>query len=248
MVSRRPGIFHDFHNAWIAEIRKALNGGLLPDEFYALTEQHAGDMVADVLALQTGDPETSWGENGGEHHPGATAVAVAKPRVRLTATGEDEAYLAKQRRVVVRRASDDRIVALIEIVSQGNKAGKVALDLFVKKSVEALARGWHLLILDLQPPTPRNPQGIHGAIWCDAIGNGTYHAPEDKPLTLVAYEAAFPKTAYIEPIAIGDNLPEMPLFLAPGWYVNVPLEATYDAAWQGVPRRWRNAVDPPSAG
>jgi hypothetical protein len=26
------GTFHDFHNAWIAELRNALNGGVLPDE------------------------------------------------------------------------------------------------------------------------------------------------------------------------------------------------------------------------
>jgi hypothetical protein len=36
----------------------------------------------------------------------------------------------------------------------------------------------------------------------------------------------------------------MPLFLASGWYVNVPLEATYQAAWRGVPRRFREVLDP----
>ena len=36
------GIFHDFHTVWIAEIRSALNEGLLPSDYYALAEQHAG--------------------------------------------------------------------------------------------------------------------------------------------------------------------------------------------------------------
>jgi len=35
------GTFHDFHNAWITELRNALNGGLLPRGFYAQGEQHA---------------------------------------------------------------------------------------------------------------------------------------------------------------------------------------------------------------
>src|SRR4051794_37951305 len=29
------GIFHDFHNAWVVELRTALNGGLLPPDYYA---------------------------------------------------------------------------------------------------------------------------------------------------------------------------------------------------------------------
>src|SRR6202521_1167581 len=45
------GIFHDFHVAWIPEIRKALNGGLLPEGYYALAEQHTGRAIADVLTL-----------------------------------------------------------------------------------------------------------------------------------------------------------------------------------------------------
>jgi len=36
---------------------------------------------------------------------------------------------------------------------------------------------------------------------------------------------------------------EMPLFLEPDLYVNVPLEATYLAAYRGVPLRWRRVLD-----
>ena len=46
-----------------------------------------------------------------------------------------------------------------------------------------------------------------------------------------------------EPIQIGALLPDMPLFIAPGWYINVPLEATYLAAWRGVPERWRRVIE-----
>jgi hypothetical protein len=65
----------------------------------------------------------------------------------------------------------------------------------------------------------------------------------DKPLTLVAYEAKDAPTAYLEPIAVSSVLPDMPLFLDAGWYVNVPIEQTYMQAWRGVPDRWRRVIE-----
>src|SRR5207244_11703001 len=52
------GIFHDFHHAWIEEIKRALNNGVLPDDYYALAEQFAAGLGPDVLTLQgSGDGE-----------------------------------------------------------------------------------------------------------------------------------------------------------------------------------------------
>jgi hypothetical protein len=65
----------------------------------------------------------------------------------------------------------------------------------------------------------------------------------DKPLKLVAYDAGPPKTYYLEPIAVGDVMIDMPFSLAPGWDVDVLLEATYQAAWRGVPRRFRPILE-----
>jgi hypothetical protein len=63
--------------------------------------------------------------------------------------------------------------------------------------------------------------------------------PTGRPLTLVAYSAGDLKQAFIEPTAVGQALLEMPLFLEPSRYVPVPLEATYQAAFGDVPRRWQ---------
>jgi hypothetical protein len=51
------------------------------------------------------------------------------------------------------------------IVSPGNKCGTHALQDFVNKSLAYLDQGIHLLVIDLFPPTSRDPQGIHKAIW-----------------------------------------------------------------------------------
>ena len=67
--------------------------------------------------------------------------------------------------------------------------------------------------------------------------------PPDKPLLMASYESALTVRAFIEPVAVGDELPSMPLFLEPGAHILVPLEATYNAAFTGVPRRWRSVLE-----
>jgi hypothetical protein len=235
------GAFHDFHCGWIVEIRNALNNGVLPPDYDAKAEQLAGAMQADVLALER--IEGSGDAAGGGEVAGATVVAFAPPKVRYTATTEMDEYVLKQRTLVIRHSSDDRIVALIEIISPGNKSSRHGFQAFLSKAADALARGYHWLLVDLVAPGPRDPHGIHGALW-DEIAEPSYRAPADKPLTLAAYSAGRPTTAYVEPVAIGETLPDMPLFLEPEAYVYVPLEATYQAAMRGVPKRWRDVLQP----
>ena len=233
------GTFHAFHVSWIGHIQEALNSGVLPSDYYAMAEQIVGPLGPDVLTLQ------SDGDSGSDltgDHNGSVALATVAPRVRFTAQTEMDDYVLKRRTIVIRHSSDDRIIALLEIVSPGNKSSRHAFRSFVEKATEALYRGYHLLIVDLHPPTRRDPQGIHGAIW-SAISDDDYTAPTDKPLTLAAYSAGTIKRAYVEPIAVADTLPEMPLFLEPEAYVNVPLEATYQAAYRGVPMRWKRVLE-----
>jgi len=52
------------------------------------------------------------------------------------------------------------------------------------------------------------------------------------------------KTAYIEPVAVGDDLPDMPLFLEADQYILAPLASTYQTAWEGVPQVWREQLQP----
>jgi hypothetical protein len=60
--------------------------------------------------------------------------------------------------------------------------------------------------------------------------------PADEPLLLASYRAAVPLVeftpqAVIEPFRVGANLPDMPAWLDTDLYVYVPLERTYQAAW-----------------
>lgn len=139
--------------------------------------------------------------------------------------------------VAIRHVSNHQVVALVEIVSPGNKNNQNGLNAFVRKAREALAAGVHLLLVDLFPPGPRDPQGIHGAVWGEDCG-AEYVLPPDKPLTCVSHVGGAGAEAFVEPVAVGDALPEMPLFLTPEVYVPLPLEATYQHAWEGLPAFW----------
>lgn len=237
------GTWHAFHLSWTSEIQEALNGGLLPPKYYAQAEQIAGPLGPDVLTLQEPDvPPNGKPEAHSGTDDGGVAVATAPPHVRLTAETEMNDYVLKRRTVVIRHNSGDRIVALVELVSPGNKSAQHAIDSFVEKAHEALFRGYHLLVVDLFPPGPRDPNGIHGAIW-SGLSDEPFALPPNEPLTLVAYSAGQRKKAYIEPTAVGRALIDMPLFLTPETYINVPLEATYLAAYRGVPRKWKAVLE-----
>ncbi len=240
------GIFHDFHHEWISSIKRALNSGLLPPDYYAMAEQIAGGLGPDVLTLEAPHPGTA-GNGGATASParhGAVQLATGPPKVRFTATSEPERYARKAKMVTIRHSSDDRVIAVAEIVSPGNKASRHPFGAFVRKALEFLDAGIHLLIIDLFPPGERDPQGIHAAIWEEWSGQ-CFKLPPDRQRTLVAYAAREAITAYIEPVAVGDLLPNMPLFLEPDLYVPVPLEAAYCTAIEDVPRRWREVLEAP---
>ena len=113
---------------------------------------------------------------------------------------------------------------------------------FVDKTIDFISAGIHLLVVDLFPPTPRDPVGIHKAIW-DELEDEDFAFPEGKDRTLVSYDAGVEQTAYVEPIGLGDALPDMPLFLSRDLHVMVPLESTYQATWDASPEEMRIAVE-----
>jgi hypothetical protein len=172
------------------------------------------------------------------------AVATAPPRTPVIQRSEADLYARKANRITVRHRHGN-VVAVIEIVSPGNKASQSEFRAFVEKSAELIQQGIHLLVIDLFPPGPRDPQGIHKAIW-DEFQEEEFHLPADKPLVLAAYDAGPIRMAYVEPVAVGDVLPQMPLFLQPEFYVLAPLEATYQSTWQAFPAVLKGLLEKPA--
>ena len=228
------GLFHHFHQGWSIRITDALNAGRLPKGLAALVEQRAGVREGDVLAIEARSRASRPPSEGG--------VAVMDPPVTSIVRRTDrQIYAGKANRIVIRHHLG-RIVAVIEIVSPGNKDSRSAMRDFVEKSLEFLRAGIHLLIIDLFPPSPRDPHGIHKAVW-DEIVEEEFEFPAGKDRILVSYEAGRERVAYIEPIGVGDRLPDMPVILTQDLHVMVPLEPTYQTTWDAQPEELRLAVE-----
>lgn len=213
-----------------------LNAGLLPPGMIAMAEQIIGGPEPDVVTLQQNDIEFP----ASEVNSATMTEAPPRPQTQFVIPVEVERYAAKANRVVVRH-SLGKVVAVVEVVSPGNKDSRHALRSFVEKTVNLLYDNVNLLVIDPFPPGPRDPQGIHKAIW-DEITDEPFELPSDRQLTLAAYQAAPIKTAYVEPYAVGRPLPDMPLFLHNDFYINVPLDATYVDTWNVLPELLRQLV------
>ncbi len=224
-----PGTFHAFHYCWLHAIRRRLNRGVLPPGYRAMPEQY-------VLSSEGGGPE---GDVVAFARPGAVppsparsngpTATLSRPAARYIHQSQAEMYARRADHLAV-QTENGTVVAVIEVVSPGNKRGRAALKTFADKAAGLLRSGVHLLVIDILPPGTLDPQGIHPVIWGDYDAS-PFTPPEGEPLTVAAYQAGPFATAYVEPTAVGQPVPPMPLFLDGDFYVTVPLEETYADAW-----------------
>ena len=201
-----------------------------------MIDRPTSDPIPDVVTLNQGP------KNAGKRElTRALAVAIAPPKARFVVEVEEDTYARRANRIRIQHRHGE-VVAVIEVVSPGNKNSRHALRAFVRKASDLIWQGIHLLVVDLFPPSDRDPQGIHKAIM-DEIGDRPFELPAGKPLTVVAYRAAPTKTAYVEPVAVGDDLPAMPIFLTEDEYILAPLEETYRASWAVFPADFKELLE-----
>jgi hypothetical protein len=162
--------------------------------------------------------------------------------VRVVSEQDDAAIYAKAANRLGVRDSDGELVAIIEIVSPGNKHSKYSIKDFVKKTSDFIANGVHVLVVDPFPPTKRDPHGIHKTIW-DEFKEEPFKLPASQPLTAVSYKARGPLAAYVENFAVGEPIPSMPLFLDSSHYVPTPLEESYQLTWSKCPTEFREMIE-----
>ena len=136
------GIYHNFHQDWTIEICRTLNGGILPPGYYAMADQRVSGPEPDLVALRLRGPEPQ----------GGLVVAETPPRIKQAGRAESEAalYARKANRIAIRHELG-RVVAMIEVVSPGNKDSQHAIASFVAKAVDFLRNGIHFLVIDPFP-------------------------------------------------------------------------------------------------
>jgi len=82
---------------------------------------------------------------------------MARPRTKIIQESADDFYARKKRIVAIRHVSRHRLVAVIELVSPGNKDSNSKYRSFVKKTRTLLEHKIHLLVVDPFPPTAKHP-------------------------------------------------------------------------------------------
>ena len=244
-----PNDFHGFHVLWISALSNTLNQGLLPPGYYALPEHVVPPYAPDVLTLATGERDAlpQWPE-GGDGGGGGVAVATeTEVEVTLTA-GPRKREKPPERHITVRHAEGRRLVAVIELVSPGNKAKAAAIRGLVEKSAALLANGIHLSIIDVFPNPPRLPRGFGGAIWRSIRGAEAEYAPKfSRTHAAFAARDGGGCVAQFQSSEVGSPLPRLPLYLTERGCILLPLEETYQAAWAGYPKPLRPALEAPPA-
>lgn len=235
--------FHDFHQTWLGRIKGRLNRGVLPAGYFAHIERHLGRFVSDVLTLSLPAAPTSARVSPptGSETGGGVAVAVRPPK----AVARRSATPNQRSTVVVRETEGGRLVALIELASAANKDRPESVAAYVGKARAALNAGVHLVHLDLLPPTRFTPAGLGGAIW-SAVDGEDYPFTTERPLAADAIQAGRVLELYANPLGVGDEFPEVPLFLTPDLYVDLPLSAAYAEAFEEAAPQDRELLSRPA--
>ncbi len=222
--------FHNFHLGWLWNLAGALNSSVLPSGYLARTEEYVGPFQTDVVTLESGSDPSPIGRGGG---------ASLVPTLTIDASR----FLArKEHRIAIYSAREERRVAVIEVVSPGNKDSQVRVDWFGRRLLEYLENGLHLTILDLLPPTKLVQEGFACGL-ARALGSTTSLPASGLQAASFESEAEPPRVkVYSVDLRVGQPLPDAPLFLEPGLHVPLPLEATYVETITRLPAPDRNRL------
>jgi hypothetical protein len=225
VIERRS--WEGFHGLWAAALVEQLNGSVLGEEDYADMQVHVGSQVeVDVATLKEGS-----GGAGGLRGSTATAVAPAwtPPATALVLPTVFPDDIEVQ---VLSTSTGATLVGAIELVSPGNKDRPETRRAFAAKCATYLSRGIGVVVVDIVTNRSANLHNEtiellgHGDPFLLAPGVHTYavaYRPSRQP-------AGDQIEIWPEPLAIGRELPVLPLGLRNAGVVPVDLGAAYAEA------------------
>src|SRR6516162_6266717 len=199
--------WRSFHGAWAAAMARLLNQGVLPPGYYAVPlVDRDGPIEIDVPAPQTWAPPA----------PGLTlAVELPAPDAVEVQVFADE--------------GDPRLVAAVELVSPRNKDRPQTRQAFAVKCVGYLLQDSSVVVVD----TVTTRRADLNAAILSLLGVDSCVAATPPNLSAVSYRAVGreEETQQLQlwpaPLALGQPLPTLPLWIAPDFSVPLDLEASY---------------------
>ena len=210
------------HTGMVAEIARDLNQRI-PPRFFALENRKFGNEIEIDVATFDRDPVGPGGANGPATATiAAPAWAPPAPALTMEATFPD----AFEVRVFLREGRF-RLVAAIELVSPSNKDRPASRAAFVAKCAAYLTEGVCVVVLDA---TTERRAHLHRDLL--ELFGGTDEPRADLTMFAATYRPVLRNEkaeidVWVEPVAVGQPLPAMPLRLTGDLMVPVDFEARY---------------------
>jgi hypothetical protein len=221
--------WESFHSAWGNEIMAWLNR-LLPRRYFATVQTHLGNQVeADVAEFERpGEPAES--ETNGP--AGGVAVQTYAPpavAVVMPAVFPDDVEVR-----VLDERGEARLVAVVELVSPRNKDRPESRRGFAAKCAAYLERGIGVVIADVVTSYHFN---LHNELIDLLRLDEKFAMPRTATLSAVAYRPARREErneidVWAVELAVGGDLPVLPLALLGARAVPLDLNTTYNEARQ----------------
>jgi hypothetical protein len=217
--------WESFHVAWAAEIVAWLNQRL-PRRYFATMYTHLGPEIAADVAEFERDPSPEDVPPNGASNGGVAVETWAPPTTALAmpAVFPDDLEVR-----VHDRERDFKVVAVVELVSPGNKDRPETRRAFAIKCAAYLERGIGVVTVDIVTSRHFN---LHNELVQLLRVSDQFLMAEDALLYAVAYRPARRNdTNQIDlwpiPLAVGNPLPLLPLALRGTRAMPLDLDATY---------------------
>jgi len=219
--------WESFHSLWAGEIVARLNARLLPPGYFAESQVHLGPWIEiDVATMSGPTPATPPTGNGAVATLPAPTWAPPEPSLMLPGVSTDEFEVR-----ILDEASN--LVAAVELVSPGNKDRPEHRLAFCHKCAAYLQRGIGLVVVDVV--TNRRACLHDHLIDALALSEDLHFPGGPTPISAVSYrpeqtEAGAVVAVWAFRLALGQEMPTLPLALRSGPVLALDLEATYSEA------------------
>ena len=206
----------------------ALNGGLLPAEYFAEFQVHVGSRIqVDVATFEQEEHATRAGSDGTATALAVQAYAPPTPTVVMPAVFPDDIEVQ-----IFSTEAGPTLVGAVELISPGNKDREEARRAFAAKCAAYLQRGIGLVIVDVVTNRQANLHNELVRLMGQADQFGFPTAPS---LYAAAYHPLRQSGAeqidtWLAALAVAEKLPVMPLWLRGSICVPLDLEETYTKA------------------
>ncbi len=216
--------WESFHVTWASRIADALNEELLPEGYFAEEHAHAGARIEIDVATFT--------EAASAAPTGVVATltyAPPMPTLSVPAAFPDEFEVR-----IYEAEGGARLVAALELISPGNKDRDAHRRAFATKCAGYLAQGIALIVVDVVTNRLAN---LHAEIM-HLLGQSREASTQAaSSLYAVAYRPLIRDSEatieiWVEALAVGRELPTLPLTLNAELVLPIDLEASYSTACQ----------------